>query len=304
MSSVVVDNLGIPAISEHAITERELISNALNGRYYSYDEHKWQSIGWVEWLFRKFFVFFLDSVQTTCLRHSWKSIEKMPNLPIDIKNRIEGLFLDSLYRTNPLSTHSGTISRIFCKAHRENANLMSLPVNQIDIQQHPTDRSFGIFYNKELHYLVANSEFGQLNFYNPDLVKVSTNDHDSLWNENDNRIGAIKLAVNYSRLNSCMELYSGKDLLLAKVEENKDKVSLVFRETATNQLLAVSNLSRSGRLINWTITLIDQNTLDQKQITPILLAWTILKYSQHYHFSSPEELKYLRHLPQAQNFHA
>ena len=72
----------------------------------------------------------------------------------------------------------------------------------------------------------------------------------------------------------------------------------------TNRLLAVSNLSKSGRLINWTITLIEQDSLDQKQITPILLAWTILKYSQHYHFSNPDELNYVRNPPQTQAFHA
>jgi len=299
----VVDNLVILTQQENAITEQELRSEALNGRYYSYERHKWQSMGWVEWLVRKFFVYFLDSVQTTCLRHSWKAIEKMPNIPIDIKNHIEDLFLDSLYHTNPRSSYSGVISRIFCRTHCENARINGLTINQIDIQQHSTDRSFGIFYNKELRYLVANSEYGRLDVYNPQNVKVSINDYDSLWNADGDRIGAIRLAVDYSRQHSCMKLYSGKDLLLAKIEENKEKISLVFREATTNRLLAVSNLVRSGSLINWTITLIDQDSLDQKKITPILLAWAILKYSQHYHFSNPDELKYVQNLPQVQIFH-
>lgn len=161
----VVNNLSITTRQENAITERELRSEAVNGRYFSYEEHKWQSMGWVEWLIRKFFVCFLDSVKTTCLRHSWKAIEKMPTIPLDIKNHIEDLFLDSLYPTNLRSSYSGVISRVFCRIHCENARMNGLAINQIDIQQHPSDRSFGIFYNKELRYLVANSEYGQLDFF-------------------------------------------------------------------------------------------------------------------------------------------
>lgn len=122
----VVDNLFITTRQENAITERELRSEAVNGRYYSYEEHKWQSMGWIEWLVRKFFVCFLDSVKTTCLRHSWKAIEKMPTIPLDIKNHIEDLFLDSLYPTNPRSSYSGEISRIFCRIHCENARMNGL----------------------------------------------------------------------------------------------------------------------------------------------------------------------------------
>lgn len=293
----IIEDLPIVAARENALTSRELKSEAINGRYYSYDRHKWESLGWLEWLVRKLFGCFLGSVQRTCLGYSWNAIEKMPNIPIDIKNHVEDLFLDSLYPTNPLSSHSGTISRIFCRAFREDG-----AINQIDVQQHPTDRSFGIFYNGELLYLAANSEYGQIDFYNSELMKVSTNNHDSLWNSDDNRIGGIKLGVDYTRLQSSMELYTGHDLLLAKVEENKEKVSLVFRHTTSNQILAVGNLSKPG--INWKITLIDQGALNRNQITPLLLAWTILKYSQHYHFLNPADHQYVKNLPQTQFFHA
>jgi hypothetical protein len=98
-----------------------------------------------------------------------------------------------------------------------------------------------------------------------------------------------------------MELSSGKDLLLAKVEQDKERVSLVFREAVANRLLAVGHLSRLG--INWTITVIDQDTLDQHSITPLLLAWTVLKYSQHCHFPNPDIVKYVA-LPRMQAFRA
>lgn len=312
-----VDNL-LPAIKqENSITESEMRSEASNGRFYSYDVHKWQSMSWVEWLARKFF-FFLDSVETTCLRHSWKSIEKMINFPNDIKERIEDIFLDSLYPTNPNGSSSGIISRIFCKTHVENASKHGLALNQIDIQQHPDDRSFAIFYNKELSYLVANSAYGRLDFYNSKLQKMLTNEYDSLWDlTTKKRVGGVKLDVDYPRLQSSIELFSGKDCPLAKIDKAQNReiypllqkkyktLGLVFRDTVTNQLLAVSNLSsleNSNGLINWTISVIDQAALDKRQITPVLLAWATLKHSQHYDFGPPHSLPYVKAVPKVQTF--
>lgn len=285
--------------TEYAITYEELKLKAGQNRYYSYDKHEWLSIGWLEWLIRKVFAFVMDSPETSCLRCSWKSIEKMPTIPQDIEKHIEGLLLDSLYPTNPISQHSRIISRIFCKTYPNIAN--GRIMNQMDIQQHPTDRSFGIFYNTSLCYLVANSQYGQLDFYNTQDVKISINDYDVLFDPNHNRIGRIKLAVDYPRLESSMKLYSGQDVPLAKVEDNKDRATLIFRDAMTHQLLAISNLSKSGRL-NWTITILDQKALDQKQMTPLLLAWTVLKYSQHYYFKNPVDLHYVKGLPRTQNF--
>lgn len=295
----IVGNHGVVAGNESALTEQELRSEALNGRYYSYEDHKWQSMWWVEQLVRKLFACFLDSTPTACLHRSWQAVEKMPEIPSEIKTRIEGLFLDSLYKTNPRSAYSGVIGRVFCRVYRENA---STSLNQIDVQKHPTDRSFGVFYNQELRYLVASSGYGLLDFYDPNYTKVSTNDHDTLWDAAGNRTGGVRLAVDYSRLPSCMELSSGKDLLLATVDENQEKVTLVFREAMTRRLLAVGHLARPG--INWRVTVIDQDALDQKQITPMLLAWVVLKYSQHYHFPNPDVVKYVKTLPKMQAFRA
>ena len=108
------------------------------------------------------------------------------------------------------------------------------------------------------------------------------------------RIGGIKLPA--------MQLYSGADLPLVKIEDIRDKTTLVFREIATNQILAVSNLSTADGLINWATTLIHPNLFNQQQLTPLLLAWAILKYSQHHHFPSSDKPKYVIHLPQTQNF--
>lgn len=315
--SGVVDKSNLGSIKhENAITEAELCSEASNGRYYSYDEHKWLSMNWVEWLARKIFCF-LESVKTTCLRHSWKSIERMSDIPKDIKDRIEDIFLDSLYPTNPNSSRAGIISRIFCKNHVENASKQGHTVNQIDIQEHCRDRSFAIFYNKKLSHLVANSAYGRLDFYNSTLQKMLTNQHDSLWDvATKRRVGGIKLDVDYRRLQSSMELFSGQDLPLANVVKGRERetfpllqkrytFSLIFREAMTNRVLAVSNpseLKNSSGLINWTITVIDQKALDQRQITPILLVWATLKHSQHYDFGPVSQIPYVKGLPEVQVF--
>ena len=254
------------------ITARELNAEALKSRYYCYEKQQWQSLGWVEWLLRKFFCGFVDSPQSTCLRRSWKSIEKMPKLPTEIEKNIKGHFLDSLYHTNPSSCSFRTIFHIFCRT--------LAPANRIEIQQKAAKNTFEVYYNQHLSYKFIRRDYGQLIV---DVNKVE-NDHDSLHSSNGGRIGGVKLAVDYPRQTSCMELYSGEDRLLAKVDDTKDRVNLVFRNPKTNHILAVSELSRSDDLINWNITLIDDKVLQKKHITPLLLAWTVLKYSQHYHF--------------------
>lgn len=272
-------------VQENAITEKQLKSESLNGRYYSYEKHAWESMGFIEYVIRTILFLFIDKPSLACLHRSWQAIDDMPNIPKGIANNIKDLFLDALCPSNSRSSYSGAISRIFCKTFQNN--------NQVDVQQHLTDRSFAVFHNKKLRYLVANSDYGILNFYNPKQQLVMSNDLDSLWSDDEKRINAIKLAVDYSSMDSAMELYTGDDLLLTKVVDNKEKASLIFRDALTNRLLAVGNLSKSTCLINWKITIIDQETLDQKQITPLLLAWTVLKYSQHHHFPSSIKLKYI-----------
>lgn len=296
------DNQPIILQGELNLTEKQMSSEACNGRYYSYEKHEWQSMGWIEWVVRKVFAGLIDSVQTRCLGHSWKAIEQMPTIPADIKDKIEDFFLDSLLPTNPRASYSGVISRVFCRIHSEKNFTNGSSLNQIDIQQHDTERSFGVFYDKNLKYLVVNSSYGQLDFYLPNEDKVFSNQYDSLWTMDQSRIGSTKLAVDYPRQASTIELNSGKDLPLAKIEQNKEKISLAFREATTNRLFAVANLTEFKRQINWKITIIDQEILDQNKINPILLAWTSLKYSQHHHFPDPAMLKYVSKQPQTQVF--
>lgn len=272
---------------ENAITAREIEQEVLQSRYYNYEEHKWETMGWIEWLVREIFCCFFYSSQKTCRDRSWSAIEKMRTIPKEIAENIEDLLLDSLYETNRHSAPSEIISRIFCRIFREKTIKEGYDTHQIDIQQDTTDRIFKIFCNGENIYLVRNSNRGIFDFYNLKNEKMFINDHDSLWDNQGKRVAGIRLAVDYPRMDSSMELNLSKDLPAAKVWDNRGKVLLVFRDAIDNQLLAVANLSRPSGLIKWTITVIKQNALNQKEITPLLLAWVTLKYSQHYHFSYP-----------------
>lgn len=306
-----VDDIGDRTVSlETTLTESEVRKEAFQGRYYSYEKHQWQSMSMGERAIRRFVeivtglfkLHIIDSSEVACLRLSWKAIEKMSTLPERIRGQIENLLLDSLYPTNLLSVCSGIISRLYCRVHQEDAKAKGVTVNQLYVQQSPYRRYFIVSDNNELLYLVTNSQYGRLDFYNPQSIKVSTNDYDSLKDDQDNRIGGIKLAVDYHSLPSSMVLYSGQDLPLVKIEDNAQRVSLVFRDTITNRILAVSNLLLdSPSSIRWTMTLIDREALEQQQLTPLLLAWAVLKYSQHYYFPNPSDVGYERGVPKIPN---
>jgi hypothetical protein len=232
-------------------------------------------MGWLEQLARKL-LFFLESIHTSCQRRSWQSIEKLKIVPAAIADRIDDLFIDSLLRTNPRHTYSDSIGRIFCKAH---ANVQT----QIEIQQHPHERSFAIFQNKELLYKVANSRGGVFTFYNARDEKLLRNDHDSLWDQQNRLVAMVQLAVDYPYLQSPMEIADGKGRTYMRVEQSVAKELLVFRKAITNQMVAVAALSQIGKCTNWTVTLLDPFN-DKLH----LLVLGALKHAQHYYFGNPD----------------
>jgi len=253
-------------IHESSLTLPILKSEAANGRFYSYEKHSWQKMEWTEKLFRKICVF-SDSVETTCLRNSFSSIEGMPEVPKEIANNIEYYLIDSLSNKNPLHSSFTSICHIFSR-------VFGTHDNQIRLEQHATKNMFSLFQNETLEFQVEESEFGTLDFSYPTGKKAFRDDSNLLTHVNGNRIGVIKLA------NNNLVLYSGLGNPLAFAKGNNEKISLVFCETLTNHLVAVANLSRPAGLINWNITLVDKSFLSESRKAFILLAWAALKYTK------------------------
>jgi len=253
-------------INESLLTLSILKSEATNGRFYCDKKHSWQEMEWTEKLFRKLFVF-ADSVQTTCLHHSFSSIERMPKVPKEIADDIEYCLIDSLSNKNPLHSSFTPICHIFSR-------VFSTSDNQIKLEQQAAKHMFSLFQNETLEFLVEKSESGTLDFSYPTGKKVFRDQSNLLTHVNGNHIAVIKLP------NSHLELYSGLGRPLAYAKGNHDKISLVFREAITNRLVAVANLSKPEGLINWNITLVDKSFLEESRKAFILLAWAALKYAK------------------------
>lgn len=79
--------------------------------------------------------------------------------------------------------------------------------------------------------------------------------------------------------------------LQIKVQADRERMSLIFKEAVNDKVLAIAIKKYGG--INWKVVVLDQKSLNQ-QITPLLIGWSILKYSQHYHFLNPDECKYVK----------
>lgn len=211
----------------------------------------------------------------------------MPDLPKAIANRIEDLFLDSLVPTNPSKIYGTIFSRLFCKHHRNTARKKGLSEHQIELKQpYKGCREFDILYDNKLLYYVYDIAYGVFQFSGNQTPSLK-NDHDTLWDKANNRIGAIKLDVDYPGQAHNMVLFSGKDVPLANVTQTHDKMALVFRDAITQQIMAVANLTQENKTLNWKITVINKEILDRNQVTAVLLAWAAFKFSQHYHFVPP-----------------
>lgn len=280
-------------MSENSITIKQIRLEAYNARYYSYERRRWEGVGWVEWMCRSIlnamFPCMIESLETACSHRSWKSISKMPNIPKKIKKCIEDIFLDSRTHTNPLSSDSKIISKIYCRILWEIGKNNGEPLNCIHIKQRPITHAFNIFNNRKFLFSVPSSGLGD--FYNKKKRKKIKNSYDALYNKYGKRIAAIRLSEDYSGLfylNSCMEIFSGKERPLARVQTDRSKKSFVFREANTNRLLAVGILnSRAPGKINWSITIINHAYMKEKKIKSIFFAWALLKHSQRNHLPNP-----------------
>lgn len=285
-------------LNEKQITSKQITSEALNGRYYSYDTHQWESLGWLEKVIRNFiscFTWAVDSAYFACLRRSWKSIEKMPEAPTDIAKSIQNLFLDSRGHTNrQIGRLSGVISRIYCNIQVQQGIASGNPLSQILIRQPSCRRVFDISEGNQIIFSVANSEWGQLDFFNTAGERAFTNDCDTLYTAAGKRMAAIRLAVDY-KMTAAMKILSEADLPRIKVQDDESKEWLVFRDATTHQFLAVAANYQANDcdglcINNWKITIFDPANLEENKI---LLSWAVLKHLQHYLFPSPRDVPYV-----------
>lgn len=269
---------------EMGIRESQILSQAASGRYYRYDTHEWQSVGWIERVLRSVFFLFADSVQKSCTMRSWTAVAEMPETPTEIAQRIKGLFLDSLVRTNyNHSPYARIFARIFCTNFRKDQVKQGKTVEAISVQgKGKKPRTFTISRNERHLYNVASSQYGHLDFYQQNTLKM-TNTFDSLWTATGERIAATKLDIDYHTLCSSIELSDGSDKLLLKVTAAKG--CLAFRDASTNKLLAVGIHTPA---VKWRITLIETDELQKLHVTDEMLGFTALKYSQHYHFAEQD----------------
>jgi len=157
---------------------------------------------------------------------------------------------------------------------------------------------------------VASSGYGYLDFYDTEDKRVFRNVFDSFWSQKV-RTGAIKLKSDYPQLPYDIVLYDGKNAPLINVERVKEVVawylpiftrtSLVFKDSNTHQLLGVANLEEEGHRIRWKITLLDVDSLPDREFMAASLAFITLKYSQAHHFPSSNDLAYVTGIPQKQS---
>lgn len=275
-------------IDPSSITFNQMTSEAIHGRFYNLAGTSWNSIGWLEKFARHVFGFIfpcmVDSVQKSCLIRSWKAVEQMDTLPADILMRINAIFSDCLTPTSYLHRYSSIISRIYCKSLGPSAKT-------IVIDKPNPERIFQISFDQRMTYIAANKAWGIIHFTTPEGVHVASNAFDNLADNTRANLAISKLARNYRGISCEMVLLSSNEQLLANIETTTHKATLVFREPHTNQILAVGNLINRSYL-RWNITLVDQKKLDHWKTPHLLIAYAVLKFSQHYHFLSVNDEPY------------
>lgn len=305
---VVDGDYSISCSDELAMTVDQIQVEASNGRYYSYEKHKWVDMGGLEWILRSVAAFlfnnkitrnawgytWVDSPKTVCCRHTWNAIEKMPKVPIEIANCITNLFHEALSHTSPLTRYSNSITRIFSRVLSEQSRQQGRVLAEIDIQWHKeVDRCFAVFYNRIATYRIANTSYGQINIYNEQGKLENVNSYDNLMDNDHHLIGLIKLAVDYEdevRLSAAIEMFSADGHPYFRVDETSEKTNLIFRDWITNQVIAVANYYPPD--INWKITVIDSAIVEQNSHAYLLMTWATLKYAQHYQFPNTDHVPY------------
>ncbi len=191
--------------------------------------------------------------------------------------------------------------------------------NEFQIRQEPSMRVFSILDNTQFLGAIVNSDYGQLDFYNSDKIKLGFNLLDCLYDSSNNLLGFIKWQVDpetkkwfwqrkhlFFTRKTHIILFSNIGTPIVTLDEEGEGGSFVFRDYDTQKPLAIALWSSSllGSCFiakfdisvqNWDVIIVDRPLLEERQILPIFLTWSLLKHSQ-LRFPSPSDFPYETHL--------
>lgn len=280
---------------ESEFTVEQIETEAYQGRYYNIEAHQWKSIGYLEWIFRNLLgiLNFIDTPFQSCLRKSWKSIDTMDLLPIEIEQKIVEIFNASRERKSPLSPASPSITKIYTKI------LQKKGARHFKVMQDDEKRLFRVFENGDVKTTIISTNYGILDFYNKDKINIITNKFDSLiQNDSNSTIAEIKITNNWQEKYK-IEIFTSTKGFTASLCPEGDDHSFVFRDAVTHKILALAVWESlpwgrfySGLNQKWSVTVLDEEALHQIDMTTDILAWSLLKHSQQY-LLGPNDLPYV-----------
>lgn len=272
---------------ENEFSINRIEEEAYQGRYYSVEMHRWETLGSLEWCFRGLLgtLNLVNTTSQTCLRHSWKAIECMEFLPREIEQRIVEIFNASRIRKSTLSNASESISKIYVKLLQKGG------AEHFEIQQDRTYRFFRVFENNEMIRRIFSASYGIFRFYNKDNKNLLTNEYDYLF-QNNEIIAQTKFYNKFLEQYKIEILIPKNDVMLTLRPEG-DEHSFIFRDSSTQKILAIALWEPKPGFYrhnnqDWSLTIVDKENLLSKNITNDILTWALLKHSQQYLLGSSD----------------
>ncbi len=291
--------------------------NAFIGRSYDHKRKEWRSASLLETALRALFSVysFIDSIETACLKRSWKAVTKLDILPEKITQDIDQHFVDSRMTKHPLHPVAESISRIFARMHQEKNGKTFL------IKENPNYSIFEIKNDKkETIGTMVRHGFGKWDLYAGAEKKfICHNDDVSEATEENKDVAHVKEVTYYSKNDDYQSDYYWPGIRRVQYsvfegdypapsftfEKEGDEISFVARDALTRQIQAVA-LWQRGKLQEWSVMLTNPSywgkdlsnysAFQQKESKLDFLMCALLKHSQkHIWAGDYERESYISH---------
>lgn len=194
----------------------------------------------------------------------------MSVIPGEIARKIATLLQETKYNSNPISRFVGEIARIYIRVMGKDARLANMTI----VQAKKSKKRFVVSKEGANWKVIKSTKFASLEFSEGGRI-THTNFHDSLRDCDDSFVAGIKMACNYPNLDTTLRIFP-LDALPIDVLVNK--TTILFERN--RELLAIA-LKSDKKRIEWDLTIMVQDMGDKDQL---LLAWGVMKWSQHAHF--------------------
>jgi hypothetical protein len=188
--------------------------------------------------------------------------------------------------------------------------------NEFQIRQEPSMRAFSVVEGTQFLGEIFNTSYGRFDFYDRNKTKICTNFEDALYDNANNLLSFIEWKKDAEAekwfwqrkctlcfLKTHMILFSSTNIPFLTLDEEGEGNSFVFRDCEMGMPIAVALWSWKllgnsciakfdDQVQNWDLIIVDRPFLEEKQISPLLLIWALLKHSQ-LRFPDPSAYPYV-----------